>query len=164
LQADYPALHTDLLAGAKPLKTLTANICNIYERPAPAYANLDKRIRYAQDTLTLTKRQASPWPGSAGGLGVAALSGFNWGRLLIGGAAAVPVSLLCLYLVIATSKNNLAQPSAPLSQAVTAQQKAAPVEQVSCRSASRPGAAHPKLAPPLNARAPRHHHANRSRR
>jgi hypothetical protein len=44
---DYPALWADLVVGTKPLATLTANICDQYERPAAASAMLDARIKYA---------------------------------------------------------------------------------------------------------------------
>ena len=50
---DYKALNAELIAGAKPIETLTANICNAYERPSPIYANLDGRIKYAKDTYAL---------------------------------------------------------------------------------------------------------------
>jgi Phage tail lysozyme len=42
----YPALWADLMAGTKPLKTLTANICTFYERPG--IPRLDERIADAE--------------------------------------------------------------------------------------------------------------------
>ncbi len=57
---DYKALNAELLAGAKPIETLTANICNAYERPAIAYANIDGRIKYAKDTYMLMQGVKPP--------------------------------------------------------------------------------------------------------
>ena len=55
---DYKALDAELKAGVKPIETLTANICFVYERPAAQYANLDARIRYARDTCAAMQGQS----------------------------------------------------------------------------------------------------------
>ncbi|MDD5305609.1 MAG: phage tail tip lysozyme [Elusimicrobia bacterium] len=55
---DYKALDAELRAGVKPIETLTANICFVYERPSAQYANLDGRIRYARDTYAAMQGQA----------------------------------------------------------------------------------------------------------
>lgn len=61
---DYPSLWSDLHNGTKSLATLTANICDQFERPAAAYAMLDARIKYAADFLnvwtTVVPAPASP--------------------------------------------------------------------------------------------------------
>jgi len=44
---DYPGLWADLVAGTKSIETLTANICDVYERPSAAGRVLDTRIGYA---------------------------------------------------------------------------------------------------------------------
>jgi len=44
---DYPALWADLVGGTKPLETLVADICDLYERPSAAGRVLDIRIGYA---------------------------------------------------------------------------------------------------------------------
>lgn len=70
LQTDYQALHADLLANTKPLKTVTANICRTYERPAAAEytevingrTRLEWRIKYANDTWELFQKQKAPVP------------------------------------------------------------------------------------------------------
>ncbi len=46
----YARLERDLREGKKKIETLTANICVIYERPAPESAGLDKRIEAAKAT------------------------------------------------------------------------------------------------------------------
>lgn len=48
LKRDYVALYAEFMAAAKPLATLTANICAVYERPAADSAALDNRIAAAQ--------------------------------------------------------------------------------------------------------------------
>ncbi|MGH6839469.1 MAG: phage tail tip lysozyme [Methylocella sp.] len=164
LQADYPALHAGLIAGAKPLKTLTANICDFYERPAPAHAHLDQRIKYAQDTLALMKRPAPPSPIQPGGTGAASwtgsLSWINW-RLLIVGAPVLLAALLYLYPALTQSKKNNAPPSPTLVSAV-AQSKPPPVQ--SCLG----GDPHKgTLGSPKSCEVPHHakpHHAKRRRR
>jgi hypothetical protein len=60
---DYPSLYKDLLSGEKTIPTLTANFCDIYERPASASAMLDNRIKYAEDAHALlveTPSKAGP--------------------------------------------------------------------------------------------------------
>jgi Phage tail lysozyme len=51
----YKPLWNDLAAGLKALATLTANICDQYEKPNPALANLDARIKYATDFMNVWK-------------------------------------------------------------------------------------------------------------
>lgn len=51
----YKPLWVDLVAGTKALATLTANICNQYEKPAAEFAALDARIKYASDFMTVWK-------------------------------------------------------------------------------------------------------------
>lgn len=51
-KGDYPTLWTDLVAGAKPVPTLVANICDEYERPSAAGRVLDQRISYATTFAT----------------------------------------------------------------------------------------------------------------
>lgn len=57
---DYPGLMSDLVAGTKSVATLTANICDIFERPAAASAMLDKRIGYATDFLKAWAGEPAP--------------------------------------------------------------------------------------------------------
>lgn len=64
LQTQYPALYSELMAGLKPIETLTANICNAYERPAPAAAALDNRIAAARSTYDRLVRKGISAPGS----------------------------------------------------------------------------------------------------
>lgn len=61
----YPDLWKDMIAGSKTIPTLTANVCNIYERPAAASAMLDKRIKYAEDAHALLIDAAPQPPASA---------------------------------------------------------------------------------------------------
>jgi Phage tail lysozyme len=49
--AYYKSLWNDLAAGTKSLATLTANVMAEYEVPAPATANLNGRIAYAETFL-----------------------------------------------------------------------------------------------------------------
>lgn len=51
----YKPLWLDLAAGTKSLTTLTANICDQYERPAAESAALDARIKYATDFMAVWK-------------------------------------------------------------------------------------------------------------
>lgn len=51
----YKPLWNDLVDGTKSLATLTANICDQYEKPAAASAALDARIKYASDFMTTWK-------------------------------------------------------------------------------------------------------------
>lgn len=60
IQTQYQDLWKDLVAGAKPIATLTANIMEQYERPAAAAGNLDARIRYAQNAFALLAPTAPP--------------------------------------------------------------------------------------------------------
>lgn len=53
-QRDFPLRYAELVAGVKPLATLTANIEKFYERPA-TLADVKTRIKYANDTLALMK-------------------------------------------------------------------------------------------------------------
>jgi len=57
---DYPALWDDLKTGMKPLATLTANICDIFERPSADGRLLDKRIAYAHAFLDTWRGSPSP--------------------------------------------------------------------------------------------------------
>lgn len=56
---DYGGLYKDLVDGQKKIATLTANFCDIYERPAQASAMLDKRIQYADDAHAILVKGAS---------------------------------------------------------------------------------------------------------
>jgi hypothetical protein len=60
VKRDYPILYADLIAGAKTIPTLTANICAQYERPAAASAMLNQRIKYAEDAHALLTAKPSP--------------------------------------------------------------------------------------------------------
>jgi hypothetical protein len=51
----YPATWAALAAGTKSLATLTADICDFYEIPAAASANLDGRIAYATTFMAAWK-------------------------------------------------------------------------------------------------------------
>jgi hypothetical protein len=70
LQLGYRALLAELMANKKPLKTITANICKIYERPAVeeytekinGKTRLDWRIQYANDTWALFQEQKATAP------------------------------------------------------------------------------------------------------
>lgn len=63
----YPALCTQMLnPGTRTLENLTANFMNEYERPNPALAALDTRIKYAQETYAmLVVVPSTPPPGQA---------------------------------------------------------------------------------------------------
>lgn len=62
MQRDYATLYADLLAGTKSLETLTADICDIYERPAAQYANLNNRILAAKATYGMITIVPPPIP------------------------------------------------------------------------------------------------------
>lgn len=52
----YPALWDQLVTpGTRTLENLTANICDVYERPSLAGRVLDKRIGYAKRVMALYK-------------------------------------------------------------------------------------------------------------
>lgn len=61
----FAFLKRDLEAGTKSIETLTADICDIYERPAPAVAGLDVRIANAKRIYSVmqqkTKRTWAGW-------------------------------------------------------------------------------------------------------
>jgi hypothetical protein len=58
----YKPLWSDLVTGTKSLATLTANICDQYERPDPAAANIDGRIKYASDFMVAWKPELHQGP------------------------------------------------------------------------------------------------------
>lgn len=69
MKKDYPSLHEEMIAGVRPLETLTANICKFFERPAAAEytevvngrTRLEWRMQFAHDALALM--QGSPTKG-----------------------------------------------------------------------------------------------------
>jgi hypothetical protein len=66
IQNYYPALWAQMVnPGDRPLKNLVANFQDMYEIPAPAYANLDNRIAEAQATLALIAQAPAPAPAPA---------------------------------------------------------------------------------------------------
>jgi hypothetical protein len=58
-ERDYKGLYADLIAGAKSLATLTANIEAFFERPA-TLADVDTRIKYAQEVWNLMQGVVTP--------------------------------------------------------------------------------------------------------
>jgi hypothetical protein len=61
MMRDYPALWVQLVnPGNRPLENLTANFMEIYERPDPALAGLDNRIRYAREVYAMLGHPEPP--------------------------------------------------------------------------------------------------------
>ena len=58
----YPELWADLVAGTKSLETLTADICDLYERPSAAGRVLDTRIGFAVAFLRAWTGEEAPAP------------------------------------------------------------------------------------------------------
>jgi len=58
----YPELWADLVAGTKSLETLTADICDLYERPSAAGRVLDTRIGFAAAFLKAWAGEEPPAP------------------------------------------------------------------------------------------------------
>lgn len=105
---DYAStLYPDLLAGSKTIPTLTANFCDIYERPAKASAMLDKRIKYAEDAHALLvgakpaplthKATAGTVVGTVAAAGASHASGLPaWATIAILGAGVLGIVLLAV--------------------------------------------------------------------
>jgi hypothetical protein len=144
MQADYPALYAELLAGTKPLDTMTANICHIYERPSAAEytekvrgkTRLEWRIKYAQDVMALMKKAPSTVPAGpvvvATGGAVGTVTAIHWacGPCLFGAGVAVGMALVALWFLwkhwkAPTTPISVAQPATAWDQytALLAQRK-----------------------------------------
>lgn len=120
LQSDYPVLFSELLTAVKPLKTLTANISVFYERPAASSANLDARIKYAEDSLALVKSRASPpilinpsIPAITGGAGVVVAAAVAQGScascIWIAVALLLPALIVGAYLASRSASRRFAK-------------------------------------------------------
>lgn len=57
----YTELYNEMInPGSRSLENLTANFMNVYERPNPELAALDKRIEYARAALTMLPAAPAP--------------------------------------------------------------------------------------------------------
>lgn len=95
LKRDYPALDRQLHAGALPLETLTANFCDVFERPNKALDALGfvpgkgkgqvGRINYAYDIQAMMGAPIKPKAKAAGGAIVVVAAASAGGVHLLGG-------------------------------------------------------------------------------
>lgn len=103
MQRDYATLNQWLIDGAKPLETLTADICDIYERPSVAGRVLDYRIKFAREAMALIPQPATSHVATATGTAGAAiltLAGvINWLQHSEGGPVlALIVSAIIMFV------------------------------------------------------------------
>lgn len=125
LAKDYPVLDAELHAGTKRIETLTANICFVYERPAPEYAALDERIDAAKQIYadlskqTFSKISDEAKAGSivigTGGAAAAAASHFSGGGIQVTAAIVLAAFVGVALLLRPRTKGTVQLPSpAPL--------------------------------------------------